>query len=157
MRDLSELGLTPHVKGKQPKLKLAAIRDFEIYFGVILPKEYVQFLLFRNGGSPKLRCYKVQNGVDGRLGRFFYLGEPETQPARPVRDGWDSENLWAETRVRRPLIGTRGVPIASNGGGDIVFLDYTADSPSVAELGGDDRLTRKVAVSFPDFIDSLYF
>ncbi len=149
MRDISELGVTGCCTAVDPH----RLATFESHAGIRLPQSYRNFLLTTNGGRPALRWFRHGGGF--AINKFFHLGDPESDPTRPIADGWDYENLWAELRVRRPWIGDRGVPIANNAGDDILFLDYRREEPVVSVLRASTRQSAELATGFARFIDGL--
>src|SRR5262245_52633494 len=125
MRDLRELNMNDGglpVDRKPPSDN--EIREFEMYFGVELPGDYVKFLRHSNGGHPELDAYVPLESTDSELegvSHFYYLDD----------DQQGLEGLWGETKVWRDVLSPDIVPIADDGLGNQILLSFDQDPPSV--------------------------
>ena len=162
MRDLNSLGIRhPRYRKSFPPITDAGIRAFERYFGINLPADYVEFLHFTNGGTPRTREYDdpVTGGVGG-FDYFYGLGSAEENERIERTGKWDYGNLWGETRSfnRHLLTGDRtfGVPFAADGGGNTLFFDYRQASRCVSQFVLATRLTYQLFPTFSDFLDMLH-
>ncbi len=152
MRDLNELNLN---EGGEP-VSLPAptpgqLRSVEELVGRRMPSAYIDFLMFANGGSPEVDTFYVEidgNREDWNVNHFFRIS---TDPNRPDDVIWNYRHLQAS--APRQIL-----PIADNGGGDLICLDLTEESNSRVLLWihdkPEDRL-HLVANSFEEFVDSL--
>lgn len=128
----------------------AEIAAFEKNFGVVISQAYLDLLRFSNGGHPGLDCYDP-NGRDDEssfaVNKFFHLDSD--------RDAFN--NLWRETEVWRPYIGHAALPIAGDGGGNILFLDLSMSAQPVKVCWHDEQfLVGDIAPTLGDFIAGLY-
>ena len=76
MRELTELSIKPI--GNHRPFRFPTddnIREFEKVFGVKLPDDYIQFLRFKNDGTPKMNFLNAGKGYT--LNDFFGLGDPQ--------------------------------------------------------------------------------
>jgi len=158
MRHFLDIGLRQRRKNQYSPPVDFEIRKFEQAFNFELPDDYIRFLQFMNGGGrPKLNGYidPASGGIEG-IDEFYGLGSKEADDAkaRNAPTTWDSGNLWGETRILRDVFGIRGVPIASDGGGNLIFLDIDHSS-CISRLIIATRQTYQVAVTFSGFIDML--
>ena len=150
MRELSELNIN---EGGTPVQRPAPteeeIANFQKHFSVSLPLEYLMLLKHSNGGHPELCSFipKFQDesnrwGID-----YFYHLNSEYD---------NILNLWKVTENWQPILGKTAIPIASDGGGNQIFLD-TKDNPPSVYLCIHDQQFKKIYVadSFSEFIDLL--
>ncbi len=125
------------------------IGALEKNFGLIIPQEYLDLLRFSNGGHPELDCYDPNGQEDESsfaVNKFFHLDGD--------RDAFN--NLWRETAVWRPYIGDGSLPIASDGGGNILFLDLSSSMHPVKVCWHDEQfLIGEMASTLADFIAGL--
>ncbi len=152
MRDLKELHLN---EGGSPVTTPAPtprdVERLEEWLGSRLPPPYVDFLMFSNGGHPELDTFTVEvAGVqqDWAVDRFFSL----TSQAASFGDlGWYYNHRW---RNAPPGV----VPIARDGGGNLICLDLSKPDQSPVALWVHDAPGQpllKVSDSFEEFIDAL--
>lgn len=179
MRDLSELGIKPY-RRREPAFRAPSVDEigrFEATFGVELPPDYVRFLHHYNGGrAGSINAFTTPSGYTCAVGRFYYLlpEDPERIDKRVHPNGWESGNLWAETKALRTAIISnmdlpglhdvreqmtdRIVPFGCDNGNASQFVfdlrtPQTAVCLAIAERGFSlVALTR----SFSEFIDSLH-
>jgi len=151
MRDLQELELN---EGGEPVDRAPPtdqqIRAFEAHFGVELPQDYLLLLRHSNGGHPLLDSFEARGQEAHELwgiNRFYFLNG----------DHADSENLWWNAEAWQPTLGPKIVPIADNGGGDLIVLSFTTVPPSVQVCVHEEEFELlDVADSFSEFIDMLH-
>ena len=146
MRDLAELNLNSPQARMKPTAK--DFKKFEQEFEVILPTEYCQLLEFSNGGSLEIDSFVAKEGnpeCSWSVNHFYHIA---------AEKGWD--DLFTATRRFRARADVNTVPIAEDGGGNIIFLNYRHSTPTVCIWVHDEPKTIiKVASSFEAFIDSL--
>jgi len=147
MRRLNELNID---SSKLDGPNAHEIDDFENWFGVKLPLDYIGFLRFSNGGSPEVDTFVYRVGEDegeGAVSTFFSL----------TSDKDDTYGIWYCTGLIESVLGFKCVAIAENGGGDMIFLDMRDKPPSVKILyRSSGNSTPEIADTFEDFIDSLH-
>ncbi|NLF63479.1 MAG: hypothetical protein GX579_02640 [Chloroflexi bacterium] len=112
MRNLAEIKLN---EGGKPVVRPAPTASetklMEQELGVELPRDYVNFLIFSNGGHPEADTFYVtiEGAVqDWAINRFFHL-----EPGQPT-----TEELTYNLREFRAEVADGLLPIADNGGGD---------------------------------------
>ena len=156
MRDPRELRIRRLEDDSHPPPTDAEVKRFEKHFKVTLPPDYVRFLRLVNGGSPDVGRFKVGKRDEWAIDSFFYLAR-EQGPDEDDPDGWEYENLWAETRIWRPLLGKSTVPIAGDGFGNVILLNFADKPPSicVADHEAGNKLI-PVARDFAAFLDMLH-
>lgn len=150
MRNLVELNINEGgeaVRRAPPSPEI--ISAFEREFNVSLPSEYLELLMYSNGGHPELDTIKPMGRTDiddWGVNHFCYLDED--------REG--VESLWVETKYWRPILGEKQIPFAADGGGNPFILDLVA-TPSrvVGCLVDEDFALVELAASFEEFIDRL--
>lgn len=149
MRDLDELSINSYPDAPRPAPTEEQFRRFAVAFDVDLPDRYADFLRHANGGHPELDSF-VPVDADAAdswaVDHFYHLSEEE-----------DSESLWVATRTWRPVLGNRAVPIASDGGGNQVFLDLDENPVMVKLAIAEGALSiRDVSRDFEQFLDLLH-
>ena len=150
MRNLAELNLNEmgkRVERAAPTTEMVTI--FENEFSVTLPPEYINFLMYCNGGHPELNLVVPMRRTDIAalsVDHFFYLDEDREGPL----------SLWAVARAWRTSLGEKRIPIATDGGGNPFILDMSDSIPKVSIcLHDEDFTVVEVAASFSEFIDHL--
>ncbi|MGI4789925.1 MAG: SMI1/KNR4 family protein [Janthinobacterium lividum] len=156
MRRLSEL----HLRHTGPILCLETVRAFEDYFQVTLPPSYPRFLSLANGGQPMIDC------------TFDYttmFGELVTEADQVKEFGSLTNNNESWSGIRRNTDFLRNVFsglgrdisvvwIGSSTDGAMIYLDCaTSPSPVYALYRECDDTTPKIASSFENFIEGLYY
>ncbi len=152
MRDLRELNID---EGGDPVDRPAPtpeqIAAVESAVGAPLPATYIDFLRFTNGGQPELDTFYVSTdaGVEAwNVNSFFHISS-DTDSTESV--------MWVYSQLRR-FLPERVLPIADNGGGDVISLDLRAESYGhvILWVHGEPALPlRTVASSFEEFVNSL--
>jgi hypothetical protein len=152
MRDLKEININDG--GGRPVKRLPPtddmIKEFEDYFGVKLPREYIELLRFSNGGGPEVDCIKQmgdENAIEVAVNRFHYLDDKKLSYG----------NLWFETAQWRPILGDKAMPFANDGGGGQFFFDLSSTPASIKFCVNDPGFDIiDIVESFEAFIDGLY-
>ncbi len=150
MRDLLELGLN---EGGKPVTRKAPteeeIRRFEAAHQVSLPDDYVNFLRVSNGGHPELNCFVPKGLAEDNIWSvdvFYHLGDDQS----------NYYNIWKVTRDWNTVLGEKAIPIAEDGGGNQIFLDFSTTPASVSLcIHDEDFGILTAAASFTEFIDML--
>lgn len=150
MRDLAELNIND---GGERVTRLppsdSVIAEFERECGLKLPGQLLKLLRHSNGGHPELDSYDP-DGIDSPnsfgVDKLFHLSDEKDSPY----------SLWEAIRVWRPYIGDNALPFAEDGGGNIAFLDLSANPAPVRVCWHDENFrTGFLAQSFEMFIDGL--
>jgi hypothetical protein len=154
MRDLAELGMhdSSWESIRRPPPTSAQIRHAQDTFGAKLPREYIRFLKFSNGGYPQLRNLPSSATPlthEMEISFFFHLSDSPQEP-------WDIvfHFLHRWEQARSGIL----VPIAATDGDDTVFLDLTNPSDHRVLYSVHDPLDSPfivLAESFEQLIDSL--
>lgn len=151
MRDLSEIGMRQRPSsGHRAAPTDAEIGAFESAFSVRLPRDYVAFLRYCNGGHPQLEFCPIPGqsdnfGVSASI--FYFLNSSEKN---------SSENLWYETLLHQNELGAKQIPIADDGLGNQIVLDCSTAIPCVLALLHDSEVEKVVvAPTFGEFVDRL--
>lgn len=151
MRDLDELNVN---EGGHPVTRRPPTPDeiaaFESQHGVSLPDTYLQLLRHANGGHPELDSFVPADTDDDedrwQVNNFYFLDADTEHP----------ESLWRATRAWRAVLGDRRVPVARDGGGNQIYLDFTTAPPAVKLAVHDAGFSsRLVAATFEAFLDRL--
>jgi cell wall assembly regulator SMI1 len=152
MRNLAELNINEggKVVGRAPPTP-EVISAFEHEFNVSLPSEYLELLMYSNGGHPELDSIAPMGRTDiaeWAINHFLYLNEDRNGP----------ESLWRAAKEWRPILGEKQIPFAADGGGDPFVLDLVATPARVVGSLIDEGFALvEIAASFSDFIDRLEF
>jgi hypothetical protein len=136
-----------------PPLTEDMVRQAEETLGFRLPRSYVELMYRQNGGVLKNTCYPTSFrtswaadhfGLDVIMGIGYEEGI-DAQSAELISE-WDYPNVGVVLGV---------TPMA---GPDTVMLDYSESGPDgepAVVYVGEDRIPRRVADSFGEFIDGL--
>ncbi len=150
MRNLSELNIN---EGGRPVERTppsqSSLQEFQEEFGVLLPKDYVEFLTAANGGHPELDSF-VPTGNDASnrfaIDYFYHLTDGDR---KSTSGAWWTMSKW------QAELGTGCVPIGRDGGGNQICIDCN-NGGSVFLCLHDEGLKKvAVAVSFSAFVDLL--
>ncbi len=150
MRNLDELNMN---EGGEPVTRhpptTTHIAAFQTMFGVVLPKEYLDFLRYSNGGHPELNSFRpvgLSEDVLCGISRFYFLNDGQE----------DLEGVWAATKAWRAALGRDIVSIGDDGGGDQILLSFDQTTPRVEFCIHDEGMRiARVADSFAEFVDML--
>lgn len=137
-------------------ITIEAIRQAENRLGLKLPRTYTNLLAERNGGRPIARCFPTSFSTSWASDHFaidailgvggdWGVDNPET----------GSQYMIAEWNY--PDVGVV-VCITPSGGHDTVMLDYSEcgrDAEPTVVYVDEDRIPRRIAASFADFIAGL--
>jgi hypothetical protein len=136
-----------------PPLGADMVRRAEEALGVNLPRSYVDLLGHKNGGSLRRRCYPTA---------FPNSWAPDHIEVRALlgiggKGGIDKMSPYLISEWGYPNIGIVMCDLPS-GGHDTVMLDYSESGatgePAVVYVD-EDRIPRRIAGSFDDFINGL--
>jgi len=64
-------------------------------------------------------------------------------------------NLWRATEIWQPRLGKGALPIGSDGGGNVFFIDTTSGGAVKVCIHDENFAVREIASSFEEFIDRL--
>jgi hypothetical protein len=153
MRDLTELGIKPYGTRPYPSFTDASLREFEDAYDVQLPPEYLKFLRFANGGALEVSEFTdPSTGQIGGINDFYGLGNRDNDERAAIDGKFDHGNLWGGTRIFRTQFKHAGVPLARDGGGNRLFLDYRIDPACVTRLILATQQVYQIAPSFEQFL-----
>jgi hypothetical protein len=154
MRNLEELKLRcPYPRPVPRACSASDVAWFEGRYGVKLPAAYAALLMFCNGGHTRLDRFLPAGSRDGEvfaIDHFYYLMQDPPDPR-----GGTGGSLWRQTEVSRPYLGPRAVPVAEDGFGNQVYLDFSSDPPPVRLSVHDAAEDLLVAADFEKFLDLL--
>jgi hypothetical protein len=148
MRHLAELIVRPRRRNPYPPATAAEIGEFERHFGLKLPETFTTFLQYANGGRVALCVYEDPVGGTGSISDFYGLGTKRVDDEAAAKGGWDIGNLYGETRIWRPFLGSLAMPFARDGGNNQLFLDLGGNSPHVNRFIAATRRSYQIASSF---------
>lgn len=140
-----------------PPLNQAAVARAEADLGVRLPKAYAEALLRRNGGELRRQCHPTPFPTSWAPDHFKVLALLGIGGEWGIDSTAEAGSAYLIAEWGYPEI---GVVIAEtpSAGHDTVMLDYTAcgqdGEPSVVYVD-DDRVPRKVADTFAEFLANL--
>ena len=125
MRDLIELNIN---EGGKPVRRRPPddeeLGDFQAHYEVSLPSDYTDFLKQTNGGHPQLDSFRPTAATEDELWSvddLYHL----------TPDKGDLGCLWRVTEAWQSAVGKKIVPIANDGGGNQIVLDYSSGEPSI--------------------------
>lgn len=117
MRQLKELNLR---RPKYSTINLSRdIEEYERYYSLVLPKSYIDFLKYCNGGrTPRgyMQISEASSIKEFTVNDFYGLSSKSLE---------DSCNLWEVTKIWQPIIGTKTIPFGADGGGNVFLLTPT--------------------------------
>lgn len=152
MRDLNELNINEGGKPvTRPQPTPSQIAFIENLVGAKLPSSYIAFLMFSNGGCPELDTFYIEaegSRQEWAADRFFHVSSDSDSTESVV---WNYQHRWSG--AKREIL-----PIARDGGGNLICLDLTEPGSDrvvlwVHDVPGQPLLP--VADSFEEFIDLL--
>jgi hypothetical protein len=150
MRNLEELDVRDAGRIRRPPPTDGQISLFEKVFDIMLPPDYVAFLRHRNGGSPRLGCFRPDGFGENEyygIAFFCYLSD----------DSEDLEGLWEWTRTWRAMLSAKIVAIADDGGGNGILLWFEDGQCHVKLCLRDENYSLvNVNSSFSGFVDMLF-
>lgn len=137
-----------------PRLGAEQVRHAELSLGVRLPKSYVELLFVRNGGVPRRRCCPTDFSTSWAPNHI------QISAIRGIGGEWgiDSDSgLGSSEMVAEWGYPNVGVVICDmpSAGHDAVMLDYSESGPQgepAVVYVDDDRIPRRIADSFGDFL-----
>lgn len=139
-----------------PPLQDEMVRAAETSLGWKLPHSYVELLRHRNGGIPERRCFLTDFPTSWASDHF------EISAIRGVGGDWGIDS--ASGLGSADLIAEWGYPAVGivicdtpSAGHDTVMLDYSSgeDREPMVVYVDEDRVPRKIATSFEDFVERL--
>ena len=144
-----------NIEGATFPLVDTAVALVERSVGFTLPTAYVEFLRFSNGGYPELNTINViWGGVPQTwsINNFFHT----LATSLPTKD--TEEVIW-NYRYRWPHMPVSVLPIARNGGGDLLCLHLQKEGENPVEVWTHDPPAGPlpVATSFEEFINLLTY
>lgn len=121
----------------------------ESEFGVVFPKDYKACAQLCHGGRPNNNAFAFDDPDVGRMESCIgvLLSYSEGDP----------ENIFAAYARLRDSLPAGAVPIADDGGGDFVCLDYSrGEAPTIGYWHHGESGLLLLAPSFEAFLDMLY-
>ncbi len=150
MRDLIELNIN---EGGKPVRRRSPddeeLDAFQAHYGVSLPRDYTDFLKHTNGGHPQLNSFRPTGEIEDALwtvDRFYHLTPDKSDPGC----------LWRATEAWQSAVGKKIVPIAHDGGGNQIVLDYSSGEPTIQVcIHDEDFRMLYISDSFSGFLELL--
>jgi hypothetical protein len=151
MRDLNELNINeggrPVTRPQPTPEQLAFVENL---VGAKLPRSYVAFLMFSNGGGPEVDTFYFEaEGVryEWGINEFFHISSDHASTESVV---WNYTHRWSG--AQREVL-----PIADDGVGNLICLDLSETGNEKVVLWVHDPVQPllSVADSFETLIDSL--
>lgn len=152
MRDFSELNINEGGKPvARPRPTPDQISFVEKLISAELPSSYIALLMFSNGGHPELDTFYFEaegSRQEWSIGRFFHISSDLESTENVV---WNYKNRWSG--APREFL-----PIADDGGGNLICLDLTDPGNNRVVLWVHDIPDQPIvyiAGSFKEFIEAL--
>jgi hypothetical protein len=133
------------------KISLQDIKQFEHEYNVILPKQYVDFLLKYNGGYPQESNFKISdNQGESLVNKFYGIGDMKSNLAKvfEVLEGEIPEDF---------------ISIANDPGGNEILLGVSGEYQDkiylwIHDIEPEDEMGNVfiLADSFSEFFNNLY-
>jgi hypothetical protein len=133
------------------KISLQDIKQFEHEYNVILPKQYVDFLLKYNGGYPQESNFKISdNQGESLVNKFYGIGDMKSNLAKvfEVLEGEIPEDF---------------ISIANDPGGNEILLGVSGEYQNkiylwIHDIEPEDEMGNVfiLADSFSEFFNNLY-
>jgi len=136
-------------RGCHPPIDSGRLDQAEHILGVVLPRDYKECAQCCHGGRPSKNVFAFDDPEIGRMesciGTLLSFAED------------DNENV-IRTHTRLAAFLPEGaVPVADDGGGDFVCLDYSGGpSPTIGYWHHGESKLIPLASSFSEFLDMLY-
>jgi hypothetical protein len=136
---------------RNPKISLPDIKQFEHEYNVILPKQYVDFLLKYNGGYPQKSNFKISdNQGESLVNKFYGIGDMKS-------------NLGKVFEVLEGEIPKDFISIANDPGGNEILLGINGEYQEkiyfwIHDIEPEDEMGNMfiLADSFSEFFNNLY-
>jgi hypothetical protein len=152
MRDLSEININDGSGRRVEKAGPTArqVAQVEELVGARLPTDYLAFLSYSNGGAVEVDAFEVEvlgTSHEWNIDRFFHIS----------RDTGTWDSVVHNYMHRWPAAPRAVLPIATDGGGNLVCLDLRGGRHDIVLWAHDEPSwpLLHVADSFGHFIDSL--
>lgn len=127
----------------------AVVKRAEALFGVTLPEDYKSCIRVCHGGRPRSNGFAFHDPDIGRMESCVGL----LLSFSPT----DSESIFSTFDRLKPFLPVGAIPIADDGGGDFVCLDYGQGTvPTIGYWHHGSEALVPLARTFTAFIASLY-
>jgi hypothetical protein len=140
-----------------PPLDREMVRRAEEDLGVRLPTTYVDLLLQRNGGTPRRQCFPTSFRTSWSADHFQISGIRGIGGSWGIDSSSDAGSSYLISEWDYPDIGVV-ICDTPSAGHDTVMLDYSqcgSDGNAAVAYIDEDRIPRRVAESFDDFLNGL--
>jgi hypothetical protein len=136
---------------RNTKISLQDIKQFEHEYNVVLPKQYVYFLLKYNGGYPQESNFKISdNQGESLVNKFYGIGDMKS-------------NLAKVFEVLEGEIPKDFISIANDPGGNEILLGISGEYQEkiyfwIHDIEPEDEMGNMfiLADSFSEFFNNLY-
>lgn len=133
----------------RPKPTEGEYKAFEEGYGIAIPRTLRGLLEHSNGGHPELDSFLLLDSPTGErfaVNRFFHLQTGDESP----------DSFTYAIKHWRKIIGNKSLPFASDGGGNLFFLDTSKEPAPVMLCLHDEKMAiKQLAPNFESFIDGL--
>ena len=122
------------------------IKKFETKFQIILPTEYIEFLLKFNGGTPN-KVYFIEDDADLVINFFLSLGDSK----------FNIEEYYLDMVIEQKLLPKGILPIGEDAFGNIICLSCRAEDYGVVYFWDheSENELRELSKSFSFILDNL--
>jgi SMI1-KNR4 cell-wall len=136
---------------ENPKISLQDIKQFEQEYDIILPKQYVDFLLKYNGGYPRESNFKISDDEgESLVNKFYGIGDMKS-------------NLAKVFEVLEGEIPDDFISIANDPAGNEILLGVSGEYQGkvcfwIHDIESEDEMGNVfiLADSFTEFFNNLY-
>lgn len=130
---------------------LATTKFFSKLKGLIgseIPSDYIDFITEVNGGHPEVGSFRPLEDEDGQnlfdVDWFYSIDNPAVPKLMDVFVEW------------KDILGSKNLPIARDGGGNQIYLNFSDDVPTVwLYLHDEDGRRLKISNGFAGFLNGL--
>jgi hypothetical protein len=139
------------ILSENPKISLQDIKQFEQEYDIVLPKQYVEFLLEYNGGFPQKSGFNISDDEgESLVNKFYGIGDMKS-------------NLGKVFEILEGEIPEDFISIANDPAGNEILLGVSGENQGKVYFWIHDRVPEEVmdnmfnlADSFSEFFGNLY-